>query len=822
MWPIQPMHDRMAYAAESVHPALDSRLRRYAVGTGIAVAGIGIAVLIGGWLLGIGAFKTVLPGQVSMKTNTAACFALTGISMSMLARGRLGARASWVARAFAIAATAVGAVTLFEYLLGMNLGIDQLIVHDVAEPVRSYSPGRMGPQTAVEFVMLGVALLAIDLQPRRGFWPSGVIAVIAMVVPLLALFGYVYGVSALYAVTPFSAMALHTAVGLIFLSVGLTCARPDRGVVALLTSDTTAGTIARSLLPPALLIPLMLGAAILTGQRHGMLTDAEAVWLLVSSTVLICASFAVTVAYSLSKADEGRRHAQQQLRAAERWYRTMVEQLPLAVYVDELNDSSSAVYMSPQMETMLGYPVQQWIDDRELFPKVIHPEDREGVLAEVAHSNRTGELFSAEYRMLARDGSVVWVHDEAVRVSATETRSEGYAQGYLLDITQRKAAEEERQQLAAKLNQAKRLESIGELAGGIAHDFNNLLGAITSYTEFIAVRATGDPALEKDVDRIRQAAEHGARLTRQLLLFGKRGVTRFELLDLNECVQQALRLLEPVAGEGVTLRTELAPDLWSVKADRSRVDQVLFNLVLNAQAAMPEGGTIEIRTANADSSEEPSMISDGKGDLVCLSVGDTGTGMTADVRDRAFDPFFTTKPKGEGTGLGLATVYGIVSKAGGDVVLTSEPGAGTTVKVFLPAHPEAAPAEAGTARPRGRGETVLVVDDNEDIRVSTARILQRAGYSTLEAASGVEARRLLEKTPDGVDLLLTDVVMPGMSGPELGSYTANRTPDTSVLYMSGYAESAECLGEAPLLEKPFEADGLLAAVASSLGVEVGA
>jgi PAS domain S-box-containing protein len=811
----------MAYAHKDVSSELESRLRRYAAGTGVAVAGIGFAVLIGGWLFGVEAVKTVLPGQVSMKANTAACFVFGGIALAMLASGRPGGRTPRIARSLAIAATAVGALTLIEYAFGRNLGIDQLFVHDIADPVRADSPGRMSPQTAVEFVTIGVALVAIDLQPRRRFWPSGVIAVIALIVPLLALLGYMYGVRSLYAVTPVSAMAVHTAVAFIFLAVGLVCARPDRGVVALLAGDTTGGTIARSLLPLALLVPLILGATILAGQEHGMLSDGEAVWMLVSSTLVICVSFAITVAFSLSRADEGRRRAQERLRAAERWYRTMVEQLPLAVYVDEVNDSSSAVYVSPQAETMLGYPVQQWLDDPEMFPKILHPEDRERVLAEVARSNRTGELFSAEYRMLARDGSVVWVHDEAVHVAATETRLEGYAQGYLLDITQWKASEEERLYLEERLNLAKRLESIGELAGGIAHDFNNLLGAITSYTEFMLDRAAGDPELKKDVERIRLAAESGARLTRQLLLFGQRGATRPELLDLNDCVRRAERLLEPVAGKRIALRTELAQDLWKVKADRSRIDQVLFNLVLNAQAAMPEGGTIEIRTANAGQADEPAMVFGGKGDLVCLSVGDTGTGMTATVRERAFDPFFTTKPKGEGTGLGLATVYGIVSKAGGEVVLSSEEGSGTTVTVFLPAHPEEKPTEPPRRGPIRDGETVLVVDDNEDVRISTARILRRAGYATLEAASGADARRLLDESPNIIGLLLTDVVMPGISGPELGSYTTDHSPETSVLYMSGYTDGRESLGEVPLLEKPFDAERLLAAVATSLSVEVG-
>ena len=383
---------------------------------------------------------------------------------------------------------------------------------------------------------------------------------------------------------------------------------------------------------------------------------------------------------------------------------------------------------------------------------------------------------------------------------------------------------------ADKLQQTRRLESLGQLAGGVAHDFNNLLAVIVNYAAFVAEEieqaAIADPdrwhAVARDVQQIQRAADRGIALTHQLLAFGRREVARPRVLLLNEVVRDVHQLLRGSLGEHVQLVTALAPGLWPVRVDPGQLEQVLVNLAVNARDAMPGGGTLTIDTANVVL--EPEMVgqTDGRvGRFVRVRVQDTGTGMPKEVADRAFEPFFTTKPKGEGTGLGLATVYGIVAQAGGDVRIYSEPGIGTTFHVLLPATDEpldsAAENGAEVAPARGNGETVLVVEDEPAIREVTHRILARNGYDVLVAGAGAEALILAEQHRGPIDLLITDVVMPRMLGKEVAERLQADRPDVKVLYMSGYARpvlaSTGTLDPGViLLEKPFSANALLCAV----------
>ena len=385
------------------------------------------------------------------------------------------------------------------------------------------------------------------------------------------------------------------------------------------------------------------------------------------------------------------------------------------------------------------------------------------------------------------------------------------------DVTERIKAEAERQALEDRLHQSERLESLGQLAGGVAHDFNNLLSVILNYASFVAEELDEDDPARADVDEIRLAAERAARLTRQLLIFGRRETARPELLDLNLVLADVHTLLSRTLGEHVELSVQPAEGQPLLLADRGQIEQVLLNLAVNSRDAMPDGGLLTIEVGPVELDEHTVAIQPGlrPGQYVLLTVSDTGMGMSQEVIDHAFDPFYTTKPKGEGTGLGLATVYGVVSEAGGAVTIYSEPGLGTTIRVYLrPAGVEEEPDDptASPAPRTSRSGTILLVEDEAAIRRVSARILARNGYEVLQAGSGAEALELAASAL--FDILLTDVVMPQMSGPELAERIGQMRPGVRVLFMSGYSQgilgASQGLDDGvALLDKPFSEQSLL-------------
>jgi NO-binding membrane sensor protein with MHYT domain/nitrogen-specific signal transduction histidine kinase/CheY-like chemotaxis protein len=366
--------------------------------------------------------------------------------------------------------------------------------------------------------------------------------------------------------------------------------------------------------------------------------------------------------------------------------------------------------------------------------------------------------------------------------------------------------------------EAQKLEAIGQLAGGIAHDFNNILTAITNYAAFVSAGLPPDAPEQSDLAGIREAADRAATLTRQLLAFGRRQLVEPAVLDLREVLEEAGRLLRRLIGEHIEVVVETAPPLSPVLADRAQLIQVVLNLAINARDAMPNGGrlTIEARDVQLTNQYARAHLGVNSGGYVELAVTDTGHGMTPEVQARIFEPFFTTKPRGVGTGLGLSTVFGIVKQSGGHIYVYSEPGLGTTVKVYLPraaSAPAAAADPLRELRPKPGTETILVVEDDPSIRILAQRVLAKAGYTVLTAANPGEAlARAAER--GSVDLLMTDVMLPEMSGPELARLLAVERPGLPVLYMSGYTDTAVVYGGhleagAPFLAKPFGPETVL-------------
>jgi two-component system cell cycle sensor histidine kinase/response regulator CckA len=383
---------------------------------------------------------------------------------------------------------------------------------------------------------------------------------------------------------------------------------------------------------------------------------------------------------------------------------------------------------------------------------------------------------------------------------------------------------EREEQLEQQLQRVRRLESIGQLAGGVAHDFNNLLAVILNFAEFALDEADEGSELHADIDQIRRAAERAAGLTRQLLVFSRREPVDVQVVDVNEALTSTEEMLRRTIGEHIELRSHPEPGLWPTRAGGGQLEQVLVNLAVNGRDAMPDGGRLTIRTRNTELAP-PDLP---RGRWVLLTVEDTGTGMAPGVAAQAFDPFFTTKPKGQGTGLGLASVYAIVSQAGGDVSIESRVDKGTKVSVWLPAADEA-PSEpdaaAGGGSPRGRGQTILVVEDEAQVRALTSRILADHGYKVLEAPNGEVALEECASVHEHIDLLVTDVVMPAMSGAELAERLLETRPEMKVLYMSGYTSDVVLRHgpperDAAVLEKPFSAERLLSRVRESLEAEV--
>jgi signal transduction histidine kinase/CheY-like chemotaxis protein len=423
---------------------------------------------------------------------------------------------------------------------------------------------------------------------------------------------------------------------------------------------------------------------------------------------------------------------------------------------------------------------------------------------------------------VAADGRVLWLRDiiHVLRDSGGRPRQ---LRGLTVDLTERKRAEVALRESENQLRQAQKMEAVGQLAGGIAHDFNNLLMVIQGDSDLIRRKIPEDHPLRRNVDGIREASQQAAALTRQLLAFSRKQVLAPKVLDLNGIVGGMQAMLQRLLGETIHLVFVPRPDLGYVKADPGQLEQVIMNLVVNARDAMPDGGRLTMETGHLEL-DTATALGHGEataGHYVALAVTDTGTGMDAATRARLFEPFFTTKEPGRGTGLGLSTVYGIVRQSGGHIWVHSEPGQGTTLKICLPVvaeepEREAPPLEAVGGGRRG-AETVLLVEDAPRVREVVREILEMNGYRVLEAKHGQDAIELTERHKGSIQLMVTDVVMPQMSGRELAQHLARTRPDMRVLFMSGYTDNAIVRhgvlepGTA-FLSKPFTPDALAAKV----------
>ncbi len=632
-----------------------------------------------------------------------------------------------------------------------------------------------------------------------------------------------------------------------------------------------------------------------------------------------------------------------QVLEAEEKYRNLVEQLPAVTYIASFNGGYKFEYVSPQVQSLLGFSVDEWLANPDLWKDSIHPEERNHVLRQIRQSLSISDVFACEYRMLARDHSTLWVHDEGRVISNPEDELR-ILQGVIINVTALKSQEQALRRQAAAIEQAaeavaiadqtgrieyvnpalvtlsgyardeiigrqggefrselrdesvaasiqetlargevwkgrvtgntkegktlqtdltissvrdeggrvtnyvaiahdvtdqvelqkqylqaQKMEAVGALAGGVAHDFNNILTVVSGFTEVLMAERNPEDADYEDLQKVALASARGSELIRRLLAFSRKTELQMRPLNLNAEIENLRELLFRTIPKMVEIDLHLAPDLRKVNADSVQIEQLLMNLALNARDAMPEGGRIVIETKNITWDEECcSAYLEGKpGDYALITVSDTGHGMDQETMNRIFEPFFTTKQPDRGTGLGLATVYGIVKQHGGFVTCDSQPGIGTTFNVYLPAFDEEGvgtdPAAEEEALARG-SETVLVVDDEEFVRDLGARFLSGAGYTVLKAANGQEALDVYSQRRDDISLVILDLVMPGMGGKQCLEHLLKINPDVKVIVSSGYsidgrARQAIEATQKGFVAKPFKSADLLKTVRQILDEE---
>ena len=514
-----------------------------------------------------------------------------------------------------------------------------------------------------------------------------------------------------------------------------------------------------------------------------------------------------------------RQQAAEALRESEEKYRLLVSNIPALVFKGYANWTVD--FFDRKIEDLTGYRKEDF-DSRVLkWSDLILPEDLPGAQQTLTEALKTNKSYVREYRIKAQDGRIIWIQERS-QIICDAAGDLAYISGVFYDISRTKETEEALRQSQAQLLQAQKMEAVGRLAGGVAHDFNNLLTGIIGYAELLKMRLDPQDPHRREVEEIRKAGEKAASLTLQLLAFSRKQILKPKKLNLNTVVRDMEKLLQRLIGEDIYLVTNLEAGLGPVLADPGQIEQVVINLAVNARDAMPLGGKLTIETTNVelDGAYGYRDVNFQPGPYVMLAVSDNGEGMDEETLAHIFEPFFTTKGSNQGTGLGLSTVYGIVKQSGGYIWVYSEPKWGTTFKVYLPLATSG--LEVEKSRPETPGysqgwETILLVEDEEVVRELACAALQQNGYQVLMAGTPEQALAICEKVAGRIHLLLTDVVMPGMSGRQLAERLTSQYPEMKVLYISGYAENAISHHGVldpgiAFLAKPFTPNGLASRV----------
>jgi PAS domain S-box-containing protein len=765
-----------------------------------------------GWAFESPILTSIVPGLNQMAVSTAICFILSAAVVFLLARDELGQTGkqaillclvllllicAYAAARYAVAIQDAG------YLLGRGLGA-------------------MSSATVLNFALFTVAGLLE--RKGRGDGYSGLIAA-GLFVVWLCVVGYAYGVQVLYGVSWFAGMALSTALTFVVLFVGALLARPTHGWMRHITSADSGGTAARIFLPATIAIPFVVSGAI-TGMERMFSVDPTFAFAFVatSSSAALIAMICVVSSW-MSRASAELRKVDQSLAESEGTARRIID-TALDAFI-QMDERGCVTEWNPQAETLFGW--QRDEAKGQLLANLIIPEAQRAAHAEgLAHFLRTGDSAilgrRVEISAMHRNGTPITVE---LTVTAFRRRQSFVFNGFIRDRTAKLAME-------SQLRQAQKMEAVGQLTGGIAHDFNNLLAVIIGSLDGLGDMIKPNSRAKVLADMALKAALRGAELTRQLLVFSRRQPLEARAFNLNERVRSTTELLRRTLGEALEVSFTPGSNLWPALADPTQFDAALTNLAINARDAMPGGGRIMIETANKTLDQQycAEHVDVTPGNYVMLAVSDTGTGMSREILERVFEPFFTTKSEGKGTGLGLSMVYGFAKQSHGHIRIYSEPGHGTTVRLYLPRADADAPlvaldsdADDDTAIPA----IILVVEDNEDVRAVAVRQLLELGYDVIEAQNAKGALEILRQDVP-IDLLFTDVVMPGgMTGDGLAREARKLRPGLKTLFTSGFAhaaiQSGGAVSEIPagsMLSKPYRKHELAQRVRDMLRPETAA
>jgi PAS domain S-box-containing protein len=755
-----------------------SALPSVVVAASAGLVGAAAVAALAGWVLGVEALKGGVYGLSTMKANTAVAFLFCAAALALSAFGR-SRGAMRVAQLLALFASIIGVLTLVEYGSNIDLSFDQLLFAASDEGGRTVS-GRMSPPTALAFVVFGVALALPRVLPPAGSAAFLVLIHAAALVPAAACLGYLFGVRELYAPTPYTSMAMTTALAFLALFVGLTASRADIGWANLLRSSGTAGVLIRILLPTVVVLPLALGWMTMQGALSDLFDLRTGIALLTAASII---TLSAVVWLNVSRVER----YEQQRRQQELLYQTVLDNAFDAFIL--MDKRGRIVEWNTNAEKIFGWSKAEAVG-RPVGETIVPPAMRKAHVAGLARYLASGESNVLrrrnEMQGHRRDGSTFPVE---LVITPVKLNQELVFSGFVRDLREQRDTEEQ-------LRQAQKMEAVGQLTGGVAHDFNNLLTVIIGSLEIAEQRVEG--GLRATIANALKAAERGANLVQQLLAMSRRQTLAPSAIDLNGLSSAMGDVLRRTLGEQVEIEMQFEAKLWLAYADKGQVESALLNLAINARDAMPNGGKLTIETGNVtlDENYAARNAEVSPGEYVMLALTDTGIGMTPDVMQRAFEPFFTTKGVGKGSGLGLSMVYGFAKQSKGHLKIYSEVGHGTTVRLYLPRLAADAGASIAPSPDVERGEdargheSILVVEDDGDVRGFVVFQLQDLGYHVIQAANGLEAQRIVAGDT-AIDLLLTDVVMPGgISGRDLAESALRARPGLKVMFTSGYTENS--------------------------------
>jgi two-component system cell cycle sensor histidine kinase/response regulator CckA len=863
----------------------------------------GCVVLLG-WILRVRALAQVLPGLSTMKFNTALCVALLGLALWFCVEAETGQIRRWASLVLASLEGLVALLTVLEYSLRADFGIDQVFLRD---PWEQKYPGRPGMNTAMALLALSVAIVCLNLRRK---WVRNLPPILGMfsgLFSLTALLGYVYSLESDTGLASGTGMALHTATCVFLLSIGVLTVKPVPGLELLREEPEVAKLMVSKLMLLVFVAPILGGWIALWGERLGLYGQLFRLAVLAGFLAVMLAFCTYYTSLRMAELSSLRRKAQEGLRTSEARLRAILDTEPACVKLLasdcrllQMNKAGLAMIEADSSEQVVGASVLGIVDGpyrqgfQELTSQVFRGmpgrmqfeatglkgarvwletlatplrddkgaiESALGITRDMTQQKIAEQALTASERKFvsifnsspdaitisefesgiyveanraylemtgySREEILgksalqlgVWADPEARKQLSDMLENSGVVRAFDADL-RRKSGEvfatqlsaevieidgvkcflvivrdvSDRKKLEEQLRQAQKMEAVGQLAGGVAHDFNNMLMIMLSYAELIQNAGGVNPQIADYSSRIRKAGESAGSITRQLLAFSRKQVMEFKIQSLNAVVRDLGKMLPRLIGEHIEVVLALDENLPPVKLDRGQMEQVLVNLAVNARDAMAKGGklTIETATKNFDRSYADVHPPARMGNYVMLSVSDTGIGMDRETQTRIFEPFFTTKSIGKGTGLGLATVYGIVKQSDGFIWVYSEPGQGTSFKIYLPI--TSGKAEAAQASEQHEGaatgsEVILLVEDEEDVRNAIGEYLTGRGYKLISARDGDEALRLCKTLQQSPDLVLTDVVMPGeLSGPDVILAVRRLFPAIKSILMSGYTD----------------------------------